>query len=118
MAAVGFLGYAYIIGPGPAFGMVSQIPFTTMAWYPLTCVPLFIFMGVIIFQSEVGKDLYTTAYTLVGQFRGGLAMATVVGCGLFAAVSGSSMATAVAVKRRRPASVRPRASRTSSVGQW
>jgi len=90
MAAVGFMGYAIIIGLGPAFGMVSQIPFTTMAWYPLTCVPLFIFMGVIIFQSDVGKDLYTTAYTLVGQLRGGLAMATVIACALFAAITGVS----------------------------
>ena len=90
MATVGFLGYAIIIGFGPAYGMVSQIPFTTMAWYPLTCVPLFIFMGVVIFQSGVGKDLYTTAYTLVGQLRGGLAMATVIACALFAAITGVS----------------------------
>lgn len=90
MAVVGFFGYAIIIGFGPAFGMVSQIPFTTMAWYPLTCVPLFIFMGVIIFQSGVGKDLYMTAYTLVGQLRGGLAMATVIACALFAAITGVS----------------------------
>jgi C4-dicarboxylate transporter DctM subunit len=90
MAMVGFLGYAYILGINPAFGMISQIPFTTMAWYPLTCVPLFIFMGVVIFQSEVGKDLYKTAYTLVGQFKGGLAMATVIACALFAAITGVS----------------------------
>jgi TRAP-type mannitol/chloroaromatic compound transport system permease large subunit len=69
MAVIGFFGYAIIIGFVPAFGMVSQIPFTTMAWYPLTCVPLFIFMGIIIFQSGVGKDLYTTAW---GSFGGGL----------------------------------------------
>ena len=90
MAVVGFCGYAILIGIDPAFMLVSQIPFTTVAWYPLTCVPLFIFMGVIIFQSGVGKDLYTTAYTLVGQFRGGLAMATVIACALFAAITGVS----------------------------
>ena len=90
MAVVGFTGFAIIIGLSPAFHMVSQIPFTTMAWYPLTCVPLFIFMGVIIFQSGVGKDLYTTAYTLVGHLRGGLAMATVIACALFAAITGVS----------------------------
>ncbi len=90
MAMVGFLGYAYILGIRPAFAMVSQIPFTTMAWYPLTCVPLFIFMGVVIFHAGVGKDLYKTAYTLVGQLRGGLAMATVIACALFAAITGVS----------------------------
>ena len=90
MAMVGFLGYAYIVGIKPAFAMVSQIPFTTMAWYPLTCVPLFVFMGIVIFHSGVGEDLYKTAYTLVGQLRGGLAMATVIACALFAAITGVS----------------------------
>jgi C4-dicarboxylate transporter DctM subunit len=90
MAMVGFFGYAYIVGIQPAFGMVSQIPFTTMAWYPLTCVPLFVFMGIVIFHSRVGEDLYKTAYTLVGQLRGGLAMATVIACALFAAITGVS----------------------------
>jgi len=90
MAMVGFIGYAYIVGIKPAFAMVSQIPFTTMAWYPLTCVPLFVFMGIVIFHSGVGEDLYKTAYTLVGQLRGGLAMATVIACALFAAITGVS----------------------------
>jgi C4-dicarboxylate transporter DctM subunit len=90
MATVGFFGYAIVVGIKPAFGMVSQIPFTTMAWYPMTCVPLFVFMGIVIFYSEVGKDLYKTAYILVGQLRGGLAMATVIACALFAAITGVS----------------------------
>lgn len=90
MATVGFVGYAVVVGIKPAFGMVSQIPFTTMAWYPLTCVPLFLFMGIVIFHSRVGEDLYKTAYTLVGQLRGGLAMATVIACALFAAITGVS----------------------------
>jgi tripartite ATP-independent transporter DctM subunit len=90
MATVGFVGYAIIAGFKPALAMVSQIPFTTMAWYPLTCVPLFIFMGIVIYRSEIGKDLYGTAYAWLGQFRGGLAMATVVACALFAAITGVS----------------------------
>jgi C4-dicarboxylate transporter, DctM subunit len=90
MATVGFAGYAYIISPQAAFAMISQIPFTTVAWYPMTCIPLFIFMGNIISESGVGKDLYMTAYTLVGQFRGGLAIATVIACALFAAITGVS----------------------------
>lgn len=90
MAIVGFLGYTYIMGIEPAFAVISQIPFSTMSWYPMTCVPLYVFMGLILFQSEVGKDLYDTAYTLVGQLRGGLAMATVIACALFAAITGIS----------------------------
>jgi len=90
MAMVGFLGYAYIMGTHASFGVISQIPFTTISWYPMTTVPLYIFMGVVLYQSAVGKDLYDTAYTLVGQLRGGLAMATVLACSLFAAITGIS----------------------------
>ena len=90
MALVGFLGFAYIRGVESAFGVVSQIPFSTVADYPLIAVPLFIFMGVIIFQSGIGRDLYETAYKWVGQLRGGLAMSTVLACALFAAITGVS----------------------------
>ena len=90
MALVGFLGYAYIMGIKPAFAVVAQIPFSTIAWYPMSTVPLFIFMGVIIFNSGVGAALYDTAYKWVGQLRGGLAMSTVLACALFAAITGVS----------------------------
>lgn len=90
MALVGFLGYVFIRGWDPACGVVSLIPFTTMATYMMTTVPLYIFMGVILFQSAVGSDLYETAYSWVGQLRGGLAMATVIACAAFAAITGVS----------------------------
>lgn len=90
MAMVGFLGYAYLMGIKPAFGVISQIPFTTVGWYPMSTVPLFILMGVILFNSEVGAALYETAYNWVGQLRGGLAMSTVVACALFASITGVS----------------------------
>ena len=90
MAMVGFLGFAYIMGIKPAFGVVAQIPFTTVAWYPMSTIPLFIFMGVILFNAGVGAALYDTAYKWVGQLRGGLAMSTVVACALFAAITGVS----------------------------
>ena len=90
MAMVGFLGYAYIMGLKPAFGVVSQIPFSTIAWYPMSTVPLFIFMGVVLFNSGVGANLYDTAYKWIGQLRGGLAMSTVLACTLFAAITGVS----------------------------
>jgi len=90
MALVGFLGYAYILGIKPAFAVISQIPFTTVSWYPMTTVPLYIFMGCVLFQSQIGKDLYDTAYAWVGQLRGGLASATVIACALFASITGIS----------------------------
>ena len=90
MALVGFFGFAAIRGFDSAFGVVSQVPFNTVADYPLIAVPMFIFMGVIIFQSGIGKDLYESAYKWVGQLRGGLAMATVLACAGFAAITGVS----------------------------
>ena len=90
MAMIGFLGYTYIMGLKAAFGVISQIPFSTIAWYPMSTVPLFIFMGVILFNSGVGAALYDTAYKMIGQLRGGLAMSTVLACALFAAITGVS----------------------------
>jgi len=90
MALIGFVGYVLIMGLEPAFSVVSMIPFTTMSTYMMTTIPLYVFMGVILFQSGVGADLYETAYTWVGQLRGGLASATVIACALFAAITGVS----------------------------
>jgi C4-dicarboxylate transporter DctM subunit len=95
MAMVGFLGYVAIMGFRPAFGVVSQIPFTTMASYILTTVPLFILMGSFIANTRVGKDLFDTAYTWIGQLRGGLAMATVFACALAGAILGVSGPAAI-----------------------
>jgi C4-dicarboxylate transporter, DctM subunit len=90
MALVGFLGYSYIIGIDPALAVLGTIPFSTIAWYPMSTVPLFIFMGVVLFNSGVGASLYDTAYKWIGSMRGGLAMSTVVACALFAAITGVS----------------------------
>ncbi|MCF8094941.1 MAG: TRAP transporter large permease subunit [Desulfobacteraceae bacterium] len=90
MALVGFLGYAYILGINPAFGVIAQIPFSTVAYYPMSTVPLFILMGEIILSSGIGVNLYDTAYKWLGQLRGGLAMSTTLACALFAAITGVS----------------------------
>jgi C4-dicarboxylate transporter DctM subunit len=95
MALIGFLGYVAIIGVEAAFGVVAQIPFTTMASYILTTVPLFILMGSFIANTRVGKDLFDTAYTWIGQLRGGLAMATVFACALAGAILGVSGPAAI-----------------------
>ncbi|WP_258360156.1 TRAP transporter large permease [Moorella sulfitireducens] len=90
MALVGLVGYAAILGPKAALGVVSQIPFTTVGDYPLSAVPLFIFMGVILFYTNIGQDLFESAYKWVGSFRGGLAMASTVACAFYAAITGVS----------------------------
>ncbi|MEJ2156106.1 MAG: TRAP transporter large permease [Desulfobacteraceae bacterium] len=94
MGLVGFLGFAAIIGWEPALGLLRNVPYTTFASNDLSVIPLFILMGSFAFASGMSEDLYRTVHKLLGHLRGGLAMATVAACACFAAISGSSLATA------------------------
>lgn len=94
MALIGFIGAIYIVGIDGALGVMGMVPYDDMWSYMLSSVPLFILMGAIIFHSGIAKFLYKAAHKWLGHLPGGLGMATVVACGLFAAVSGSSLAAA------------------------
>ncbi|MBN2060569.1 MAG: TRAP transporter large permease [Deltaproteobacteria bacterium] len=95
MGLTGFIGSAWLLGFDQALGMLGIYPFETWSSYTLSVVPLFILMGLLLYNSGVSTDLYDAAYTWIGHVRGGLAMATVGGCAAFASVSGSSISTAV-----------------------
>lgn len=95
MILVGFLGYAYLAGWNTALLMIGMEPYVQTAYYPITAVPLFILMGTIVAVSGISQDLYNAARKWIGHIRGGLAIATVGACGLFAAICGDSIATAV-----------------------
>ncbi len=94
MALVGLAGFACISGPGAAFSLLGRDIFEQFTSYPLSAIPMFILMGSFAFAAGISRRLYDTAYNWVGQFRGGLTMATVLGCAGFAAICGSSTATA------------------------
>jgi C4-dicarboxylate transporter, DctM subunit len=94
MGLVGFLGMFYLTGFNAALGMLTTVPYTTWANFDLSVVPLFILMGEFCFQGNMSTDLFASAYKWLGNLKGGLAMATVGACAAFAAVSGSSVATA------------------------
>jgi tripartite ATP-independent transporter DctM subunit len=94
MGLIGFIGFAVLMGIGPALGILKTVPYTTFGSHSLSVIPLFILMGTFAFQAGMSEDLYTAVYKWLGHFRGGLAMATVVACACFAAISGSSLATA------------------------
>lgn len=94
MAVVGFLGFGVVIGFEPALGLLKTVPYTTFAEHSLSVIPLFMLMGAFAFSSGLSEDLFDAVYKWLGHFRGGVAMATIVACGLFAAISGSSLATA------------------------
>ncbi len=99
MALVGGLGFAWMRGIEPAGAMVGSAVFETGFSYSLSVVPLFIFMGNILANSGIAHGLFAGADRLFGRMRGGLALATVLSCGGFSAVSGSSLATAATMSR-------------------
>ncbi|MBN2062130.1 MAG: TRAP transporter large permease [Deltaproteobacteria bacterium] len=94
MAVVGFLGITLISGWEAGLGVLKTVPFSTFASYTLSVIPMFLLMGAFSFYSGISKDLYNMAYKWLGRLPGGLAMATIVACSAFSAVSGSSIACA------------------------
>ena len=96
MGMLGFLGFAYLVGPSAALSILGSSPYDTASSYSFSVVPLFILMGQIAQYTGMSEDIYDVVYKWMGHLRGGLAMATVLGCAGFAAISGASFA-AVAV---------------------
>jgi C4-dicarboxylate transporter DctM subunit len=99
MILVGFLGYAYLGELGNALMILGRNPFSTVGDYSMSVLPLFIFMGSILAQTGISRDLYNTAYKWFGSLRGGMAYSTVLACGAFAAICGSSTATAATMSK-------------------
>ncbi len=99
MAVVGGVGFALLRGWGPAGAMVGNAVFETGLNYSLSVVPLFIFMGNVLAGSGIAQGLFSAADRIFGRMRGGLAMATILSCGGFSAVCGSSLATAATMSK-------------------
>jgi TRAP-type mannitol/chloroaromatic compound transport system permease large subunit len=99
MGLVGFAGFAMMRGFDAAFSQLAQITFATGINYELSVLPLFVLMGNFITSARLSEDLYSAANAFLGHRRGGLAMATVVACGGFASVCGSSLATAATMAK-------------------
>ncbi|MBW2029320.1 MAG: TRAP transporter large permease subunit [Deltaproteobacteria bacterium] len=95
MALVGYLGFSYLVNPDASLAILGTSPYRSASSHAMTTIPLFVLMGLLCFYAELSKDVYATIRNWVGRLPGGLAMSTVGGCAGFAAVSGSSMATAV-----------------------
>ncbi|MGX1098196.1 TRAP transporter large permease [Amorphus sp. MBR-141] len=94
LATVGIVGYGAVVGVKPTLGMIATTTQDNTLVYSLTVLPLFILMGNVVAGARISNDLYRAAQVLVGRRRGALALATVVSCGGFGAVTGSSTATA------------------------
>lgn len=94
MAAAGFIGICLIRGAGPALTALGFVTYRTAVSQYLSPIPLFILMGLLAGNGGISKGAFSSFQTWVGQFRGGLAMATTCACCAFGAVCGSTVATA------------------------
>jgi C4-dicarboxylate transporter DctM subunit len=93
MAAVGFVGFAYLANWSAACNLLVKDFFDTVTTYGFTVIPLFVLMGQVASNADISKKLYHAAHKWVGHIPGGLAMTTVVGATLFKAMCGSTLAT-------------------------
>ena len=94
MGLVGVSGFAYLVDVGPALKLVGQTSMRTVTDYTFGVIPMFLLMGAFVTTSGMSRELFHAANTFVGHRRGGLGIATIVACAGFAAISGSSVATA------------------------
>jgi len=94
MGLVGVTGFGYLVGFTPAMKLVGQTTMRTVTDYTFGVIPMFLLMGAFVQVSGISRELFRAANTYVGHWRGGLGIATIGACGAFAAISGSSVATA------------------------
>jgi tripartite ATP-independent transporter DctM subunit len=99
MGIVGFVGLGLLRNWNAAMASASAVVYETGSSYALSVVPLFILMGNFVTRAGMSQELYRAAYTFIGHWRGGLAMSTVVACGGFGAICGSSLATAATMSK-------------------
>ncbi len=95
-AGLSLFGGVLLLGQG-GLGSVTEVIFGELNRYLLVAIPLFAFMAHVMIRGRIVDDLYRTAYTLTRHLPGGLGIATVLACTLFAAISGSSVATALTI---------------------
>ncbi len=96
-AGLGLTAITIIVFAEGSISSVADTVFAKLDNGLLTAIPMFAFMAHVMIRSKVVDDLYDAANALVGHFKGGLGVATVLACTIFAAISGSSVATALTI---------------------
>lgn len=99
MGFVGMVGFMLETSYRASISMAARLIIDTSQDYGLSVVPLFILMGLFVNKAGISRELYAASNAFLGHLRGGLAMATIVACGGFAAISGSSLATAATMSK-------------------
>ncbi|MGM0915823.1 MAG: TRAP transporter large permease [Pseudomonadota bacterium] len=99
MLVVGVVGFAQVISWGAAIAQLKTVPVEVLSNYSFSAVPMFILMGVLAAHSGMAGKLFHSTRVICGGWKGGLAIAAVGSCGIFSAISGSSLATASTMTR-------------------
>src|SRR6201993_2804813 len=94
MGLVGVSGFSYLVNWDAAFKIVGHTSMRTVTDYTFGVIPMFLLMGAFVTNSGMSRELFRAANGFLGHRRGGLGVATIAACGGFAAISGSSVATA------------------------
>ena len=94
MGLVGVTGFGLVGDFGPALKLIGQASMRTVTDYTFGVIPMFLLMGAFVSNSGMSQELFRAANTFIGHLRGGLGFATILACAGFAAISGSSVATA------------------------
>jgi len=94
MAIIGFLGFGYLVSFDASLNLIAKDIFSVFGSYNLTVIPLFVLMGQLAYHSGISTRLFDAAYKWIGHVPGGLAIATIGACAGFAAICGSTNATA------------------------
>lgn len=96
-AGLTLFGAVLLVTTQGGLGPITEVIFGEISRYLLVTIPLFTLMAHVMIRGRIVDDLYSTAYTLTRHLPGGLGVATVVACTIFAAISGSSVATALTI---------------------
>lgn len=99
LASVGFAGIAVLTSLRASWSIASNVPFELIGDWNLSAVPMFLLMGFLASEAGLTRGLFQAARIFLSRVPGGLASATVVASALFAAASGSSVATAASFSR-------------------
>lgn len=97
LAASGMAGMYFLAGGVQTFSQIPFIAYKSLDDFVLSAIPLYILMSYILLQGKVGNDLYELGSKWFRHLPGGLGVATILACAIFAAISGSSVATAVTI---------------------
>ena len=99
MGITGVAGFSLLASVTPGLNLLANVPLSVLTDYDLAVIPMFILMGAFASHSGMSRELFAAGRAWLGHKRGGLALASIVACGGFAAINGSSVATAATMSQ-------------------